>query len=165
MLLIFIVCFFNRENFLSAWPEKRQKQGEATKKNDPSVMEQAVKAVQSGALSLRKAAEKFNVHKSTLHDRVTKRVTLDAKSGRKPVLSNEIEKRIIKNVTESAEKGFGTSRKQLLHRAAVLCKRNKITGFKNFTPSKHWWEGLKKKAPRGCDKETRKARHSTCKNA
>lgn len=56
-------------------------------------MEQAVKAVQSGTLSLRKAAEKFNVHKSTLHDRVTKRVTLDAKPGRKPVLSNKIEKR------------------------------------------------------------------------
>lgn len=56
-------------------------------------MEQAVKAVQSGTLSLRKAAEKFNVHKSTLHDRVTKRVTLDAKPGRKPVLPNKIEKR------------------------------------------------------------------------
>lgn len=126
---------------------KKAKTRVSYQKNDPSVMEQAVKAVQSGALSLRKAAEKFNVHKSTLHDRVTKRVTIDAKPGRKPVLSNEIEKRIIKNVTESAEKGFGISRKQLLHRAAVLCKRNKITGFKNFTPSKHWWEGLKKRHP------------------
>lgn len=102
---------------------KKAKTRGSYQKNDPSVMEQAVKAVQSGALSLRKAAEKFNVHKSTLHDRVTKRVTINAKPGRKPVLSNEIEKRIIKNVTESAEKGFGISRKQLLHRAAVLCKR------------------------------------------
>ncbi|XP_062575504.1 uncharacterized protein LOC134237417 [Saccostrea cucullata] len=116
-------------------------------KNDPSIMEQAVNAVQSGTLSLRKAAEKFQVQKSTLYDRVTKRVSIDAKPGRKPVLSNEIEKRIIKNVTESAEKGFGISRKQLLHRAGVLCKRNKITGFKNFTPTKHWWEGLKKRHP------------------
>lgn len=83
---------------------KKAKTRGSYQKNDPSVMEQAVKAVQSGALTLRKAAEKFNVHKSTLHDRVTKRVTIDAKPGRKPVLSNEIEKRIIKNVTESAER-------------------------------------------------------------
>lgn len=112
---------------------KKAKTRGSYQKNYPSVMEQAVKAVQSGALSLRKAAEKFNVHKSTLHDRVTKRVTIDAKPGRKPVLSNEIEKRIIKNVTESAEKGFGISRKQLLHRAAVLCK---ITGLTKLQVSK-----------------------------
>lgn len=48
----------------------------------------------SGALSLRKAAEIVNVHKSTLYDRVTKRVSLDAKPGGKPVLSNEIEKEL-----------------------------------------------------------------------
>lgn len=106
--------------------QKKAKTRGSYQKNDPSVMEQAVKAVQSGALSLRKAAEKFNVHKSTLHDRVTKRVTLDAKPGRKPVLSNEIEKRIIKNVTESAEKGFGTSRKQLLHQLLFFVKGTKL---------------------------------------
>lgn len=83
--------FFLTGNIFFQHDQKKGKnKGELPKKNDHSVMEQAVKAVQSGTLSLRKAAEKFNVHKSTLHDKVTKRVTLDAKPGRKPVLSNKI---------------------------------------------------------------------------
>ena len=84
--LLIIIGVFIIKNF------NRQKLGGTTKKNYPSVMEQAVKAVQSGALSLRKAAEIVNVHKSTLYDRVTKRVSLDAKPGGKPVLSNKSKK-------------------------------------------------------------------------
>lgn len=55
--------------------------------------------------------EKFNVYKLILYDRVMKWVIIDVKFGRKFVFLNEIEKRIIKNVIESVEKGFGILRK------------------------------------------------------
>lgn len=64
-----------------------------------------------GVLFLRKVVEKFNVYKLILYDRVMKWVIIDVKFGRKFVFLNEIEKRIIKNVIESVEKGFGILRK------------------------------------------------------
>lgn len=64
-----------------------------------------------GVLLLRKVVEKFNVYKLILYDRVMKWVIIDVKFGRKFVFLNEIEKRIIKNVIESVEKGFGILRK------------------------------------------------------
>lgn len=110
-------------------------------------MAEAVKAVKAGEMSVRLAAERYGLPKSTLYDRVSGRFDLDTKPGRKPVLDTATEDQILKNVTENAEKGFGLSRQQLLTRAGILCKRANISGFRNGTPSKHWWYGLKRRHP------------------
>lgn len=47
---------------------------------------------------VKKAAEKFEVKKSKLHDRVSGKADIYASSGRKPALTLEIEKRIVNNV-------------------------------------------------------------------
>lgn len=47
---------------------------------------------------VKKAAEKFEVKKSKLHDRVSVKADIYASSGRKPALTLEIEKRIVNNV-------------------------------------------------------------------
>ncbi|OWF49330.1 Ligand-dependent nuclear receptor corepressor-like protein [Mizuhopecten yessoensis] len=110
-------------------------------------MEEAVRAVKDGEMSVRLAAERYGLPKSTLYDRVSGRFNLETKPGRKPVLDITTENQIINSVTENAEKGFGLSRQQLLTRAGILCKRANISGFCNVTPSKHWWYGLKRRHP------------------
>ncbi|XP_062596590.1 uncharacterized protein LOC134258049 [Saccostrea cucullata] len=116
-------------------------------KHDYEKMKMAYDAVKSGKLSLKKAAEKFGVKKSTLYDRVSGKIDVYASSGRKPALNPEIEKRIVDNVTQTAEKGFGISRQQLLSRTGILCNRLKLNCFVNKQPTKHWWYGFKSRHP------------------
>lgn len=78
-------------------------------------METAVAAVRNG-LSVRKAAAKFDLPKSTLSDRLTGKKDIDTKNGRKPVLDPAVEKKIVDNITLNAEKGFG---QQLLTRTGL----------------------------------------------
>ncbi|KAL5015325.1 hypothetical protein ScPMuIL_009595 [Solemya velum] len=110
-------------------------------------MEKAVDCVRKGTLSVRAAAKKFGIAKSTLGDRVSGKTELTARSGCNPVLPMELETEVIESVTSSAEKGFGISRKQLLSRIGILCRKTKIKGFKNETPSKHLWYSMKSRHP------------------
>lgn len=73
--------------------KKSASQRQKYAKHDYEKMKMAYDAVKSGNLSLKKAAEKFGVKISTLHDRVTGKVDIYASSGRKPALSPEIEKK------------------------------------------------------------------------
>lgn len=110
-------------------------------------MEKAVQCVREGKLSVRKAAEKFKIAKSTLGDRVKGKTAINAKSGRNPVIPSEIENNIVETTVKGAERGFGLGRKQMLNRIGSLCKKYKISGFKNGTPSKHVWYSLKSRHP------------------
>ena len=112
-------------------------------------LEKAVKAVESGAMSIRKASELHHVPKSTIADRVSGRFDLNAKPGRKPALPRVVEDKIVETVKLAAKSGMGVSRKNLLKRTGTLCKRLKIETpmFKKGVPGNAWWEGLKKRYP------------------
>jgi transposase len=111
-----------------------------------SSVDDAVAAVRGG-MSLRKAAEKYKIPKSTINDRVKEKVPMDAKSGRKPYLPAEIENDIIKKATSSAAKGFGISKRQLLLKVGTLCKKTSVASFKNGIPGKDWWYSFVKRHP------------------
>ncbi|XP_069131674.1 tigger transposable element-derived protein 1-like [Argopecten irradians] len=106
----------------------------------------AVNAVREG-LSVRKAAMKYGIAKSTLSDKVTNKSEIGAKIGRKPALPEDVEKKIVSNIKKSADRGFGVSRQQLLTRTGILCRRMNASVFKNGAPTKHWWNGLKARHP------------------
>lgn len=107
----------------------------------------AVKAVKDGNMSVRKAAERYKIPKSTLYDKISGKTAIGARMGRKPVIPDEIEKNMVETAMRSSDRGFGLSRRQILIRAGILCRKLGIKGFKNETPSKHYWEGLKKRHP------------------
>ena len=112
-------------------------------------LEKAVKAVESGAMSIGKASELHHVPKSTIADRVSGRFDLNAKPGRKPALPRVVEDKIVETVKLAAKSGVGVSRKNLLKRTGTLCKRLTIEMpmFKKGVPGIAWWEGLKKRYP------------------
>ena len=70
----------------------------------PSI-EAAKKAIQSDGLSFRKAAERYDLPKSTLYDQVTG--SKRCGTGRPTVLTNDEEKSIVRVCQELAESGFG----------------------------------------------------------
>nr|XP_011443131.2 jerky protein homolog [Crassostrea gigas] len=119
------------------------------KKNDSEDMKKAVDAVQKGEYSVRKAAEKYGVNKSTLHDTCKKKYKNPGKPGRAPLVPIEIENKIATALTEAARQGMGVSRRQLLRRVGALCKKMKVllpSTAGNF-PGKDWFEGFKKRHP------------------
>lgn len=112
---------------------------------DRDNLSKAVDVVKAKQMSIRKAAEFYNVPKSTLHDRVTGKIEIEARPGRRTAFHDEIEEKIVTTVKEAAKQGIGICRRQLLARTGDLCRRFRVTPFKNVTPSKQWWEGLKKR--------------------
>lgn len=97
-----------------------KKRGRKLQQYDYSDLVKAVEAVRSNLMSIRKAAEAFHVHKSTICDKVTGRSEIDANIGRKPSLPKCVENKIAKNVVEASKRGMGVSRARLFQRTALL---------------------------------------------
>ena len=112
-------------------------------------LENAVIAVQCGE-SIRLASVKYGIPKSTIGDRISGRFDISKPivHGRPPAIPNEIEKKIVESVKMAAKMGVGLSRKQILARTHILCKRIKIqTTYDNFKAGKDWWVGVKRRHP------------------
>ena len=73
---------------------------------DSECIRKAVEAVQAKTHSIRHAAEVFWVPKSTIADRVSGRIEMDARTGRSPALPRAVEERIVKVATVAAQKGW-----------------------------------------------------------
>lgn len=117
-----------------------------TQNYDRQALEKAVCAVKDGSLSVRKAAEQFGVPKSTIGDRISGKHELHVKNGRPPCIPREIEEKIVHALKIAARRGIGLTRRQVLSRTNLLCKRMKIgSGYKKFKAGKDWFEGLKKR--------------------
>ena len=110
-------------------------------------LKEAVNQVSNGVLSVRQASSQFGIPKSTIQDEVSGVSPIDKKPGRPTAIPLEIESKIVAAVKEASKRGLGISRKQLLVRTGVLCQRMGIAAFKNKTPSKDWWNGVRKRHP------------------
>ena len=77
---------------------------------DLSALMNAVDAVKSGHLSIRKAAIEFDVPKTTLHDTLKEKYQDAGMPGRKPALPVNIENRIANALKEASRQGMGVSR-------------------------------------------------------
>ncbi|MES9884386.1 MAG: helix-turn-helix domain-containing protein [Sedimenticola sp.] len=110
-------------------------------------MLKAVAAV-NGGLSIRQAATKYGVPRSSLGDRMSGRTAPAARPGKAPVIPKEIESQMVTKAMTLAEQGFGVSKRNLSSRAGQLCR---TMGLKNnFTkgvPGKAWWAGLRARHP------------------
>jgi transposase len=74
---------------------------------DLSSLDNAVKCVKAGEMSVRKAAEHFKVPTSTVEDRVTGKREIVVGRGRKPALLLELENSIVQSVKTSTTSRVG----------------------------------------------------------
>lgn len=107
----------------------------------------AVEAVRAGS-SVREAAAKYGVPKSTLGDRISGRIDVEARPGRAPVIPKDIEDAMVSKAMSRADQGFGLSKRTMIARAGTLCKTMGFrNNFTNGVPGKAWWAGLKSRHP------------------
>ena len=106
-------------------------------------MTKAYEEVLSGE-TIRVASEKYAVPKSTLYDRVSGRVTLNARSGPDRYLSDEEEERLAKWLIRCASIGYAKSKKDVL--AIVTAMMTKKRGIE-VNVSKEWWESFRRRHP------------------
>jgi hypothetical protein len=115
---------------------KWKSRGEYGKHTEETVwLHNAMAAVKNG-MSLRKAAEKFEVPWSKLSNKVNGKTAVVAKSGRKPYLNPEVENELVDKVKKASSMGFGTSRRQFMLKVGTLCQKTGVARFKHGAPGK-----------------------------
>ena len=108
---------------------------------DPHHLELACIAVKEGA-SLRRAAEEYQVPKSTLQDHVSGKVLEGSKNSR--YLTDAEEEDLAKFLLQSAQIGYPHTRKQVI---AIVQSVVNEKGRRDVTVSSGWWLGFKNRHP------------------
>ncbi|XP_070538590.1 uncharacterized protein [Ptychodera flava] len=103
-------------------------------------------------LTIRAAASKYGLKKTTLHDHVTGKVQIGSNRGPQPILSRREEEALVSWIVGMAKRGFGVSQaqlqdtvKEILDRDGrpSMLKHNKIPN----RPERKWLRQFKKRNP------------------
>ena len=108
-----------------------------------AAMEKAYEAAVMGTMSVRKAAEEYGVPRSTLHEKVTGKVVLQARSGSKTYLTNEEEASLLDFLIGCASIGYAKSRKDVLAIAQQIVHTRKP----DVEITKGWWDSFRRRHP------------------
>lgn len=100
----------------------------------------AIEEVRQQQISVREAAKKFNVPKTTLNNKARGFYPTARKMGPKTTLDKPIENKIVKCLFTLAEAGFPLSKAQLLDNVSILMSQQKINPFKNGRPGNTWFK-------------------------
>lgn len=109
--------------------------------------ENALKDVDEGRLSVRKACAKWGLAKSTLHDRVKGRWAKPGK-GNPQVITLKEEERLAFWLVERAKRGFGLSVQEFLDSVKTFVEKDgRETPFIENRPRRKWYRGFLKRNP------------------
>ena len=108
------------------------------KRWDPDTLRKACKAVNDG-MTIRRAAEKFDVPHSTLHDHITGKVLAGTKSGPRAYLTNDEEEELVSFLTGSSTLGYSRTVKQVIDIVQGIMDKKGI----DVTVSASWWKSFK----------------------
>ena len=106
-------------------------------------MSRAISAVIQDGIAVRKAAELYNVPKSTLSDRITGRVLPGSKSGPATYLTTQEEKELVTFLCRSAAIGYGRTRSEVIAIVERIISSRGV--YKKV--SSGWWESFVKRNP------------------
>ncbi len=104
----------------------------------------AYDAVLNEELSIREAADAFDVSKSTLHDRVSGRVPFGKFSGSVRYLSDAEEMNLIKFIKQSAKIGAAKSKADVISIISIVQRVVDAKDMKVKVTS-GWWESFKRR--------------------
>ena len=107
-------------------------------------MSAAIAEVKNGTLSVRGAANKYCVPRSSLFDRVKGNVVEGCCWGKAPQLEASEEQKLIDYATRRSDMGLGFSKKNFKRYAGDLANKHGVP-FKKGVPSEKWWRNVKKR--------------------
>ncbi|XP_060801979.1 uncharacterized protein LOC132902121 isoform X1 [Amyelois transitella] len=133
-------CFFLQINMVRNY--KRKTDRGSYKKED---LQAAVHAVRNGSLTGYKAAQIYNIPRTTIMDHVHRK-RLSNTLGKRPTLSPDIENNIASCLHIMEKYGFGLTRAEISDLVAEYVTKNNIqTCFKNGKPGKDWIAGFRER--------------------
>lgn len=103
-------------------------------------MNSALEDIRTSQISIRDAAKKYNVPRSTLSAKGRGVGQVSRKMGPTPILGSAIENEIVKCLITSADAGHPISKKQLLDNVADLASKQTENPFKNGRPGEKWFK-------------------------
>uniref|UniRef100_A0A1X7UEV0 HTH CENPB-type domain-containing protein n=1 Tax=Amphimedon queenslandica TaxID=400682 RepID=A0A1X7UEV0_AMPQE len=112
-------------------------------------LEKAIEEVRNGRLSVREAAIKYSIPKSTIHDHSSSKVKqISARPGPSPILTIQEEKELVNWIIHMAEIGYGQCRQQVTVMVTrILDKYKRPNPFPNNIPGKDWWYAFLRRHP------------------
>lgn len=116
--------------------------GDGYKSYDAISLEKAIVAVENGD-SIRKAAEKYGVPRSTLYDHCKGKYQTSSKCGAKPYLTAAEEEELVSFLDKSSRIGYPYTRKQVLALVQQILDSKNI----NTKVSNGWWERFQQRHP------------------
>ncbi|KAF3978760.1 MAG: hypothetical protein HFP77_00250, partial [Methylococcales symbiont of Iophon sp. n. MRB-2018] len=99
--------------------------------------------VRDKSVSIRRAAEQFNVPKSTLSDRVSGKVKFGSHSGPERYLTDHEEEELFNFISECAKMGYAKTKLEIL----AIVKEIVSSKGKDVHVSSGWWESFKHRHP------------------
>ena len=111
---------------------------------DEDRLQKAYEEVKEGRLSVRRAAERYRVPKSTLSDRVTGKVKFHSHSGPTRYLTDSEEAGLVSFISHCARMGYAKTRKEIL---AIVEERISSKGNTTTHVSNGWWESFRRRHP------------------
>ena len=109
-------------------------------------MEKAMAAVEKGELTLRKASIQYSVPKSTLHDRLTGKVSFNARAGPTPYLTHSEEDELASFLVYTAKIGYPFTRKRVLYLVQQMVEDKGVI-LAQGQVTNGWWERFKQHHP------------------
>ena len=106
-------------------------------------LHKAYEAVINDGFSVRRAAEEYNIPKSTLHDRISGRVMFGAHSGPAKYLSSTEEEELVAFLLGCASLGYPRSRKEIIALVqGVMNNKGHCVKVSNG-----WWDSFRRRHP------------------
>ena len=130
------------------WKRRCNKEREVKKRklwNDSSMIE-AMEAVKAGRLGVNRAAEEYNVPKTTLQNRLSGRVKHGTKSGPGSYLTSSEETELAKFLIDVCKMGHGKTKREVIDIVKRTVKKKMENKGKDFDSCKFkgegWWQGF-----------------------
>jgi len=108
----------------------------------------AIQAIKKENLSLRTAADRFGVPKSTLNNYLHGKSEIGTKPGPSSILSRDEEAKLVQYAIHMTEIGYGRTKQQLQYLVKqIIEKDGRPNPFSGNLPGKKWWQLFKQRHP------------------
>lgn len=107
----------------------------------------AIEEIRRNNISVRDAAKKFNVPKSTLNDKARGSTPVPRRMGPKTFMNSTMENRIVQCLFTLADAGFPITKQQLLDNVADLMSKEEVNPFIGGRPGRKWFKLFRSRHP------------------
>ena len=109
----------------------------------------AISEVSDGKASIRHAASKYSIPRSTLHDYVSQKAQVGDRPGPDPYLTKDEEEELVQWAFKMSEIGYGQTSVHICEMVKrILDLKPRANPFRDNRPGKDWWYAFLKRHPK-----------------